>query len=66
MKCEYCRDFDELREFIIRKDIKIKFINTSAFSNNGYRMSVHYVFYKEKILPKIIKTILKKKSSSKS
>ena len=53
MKLEVLSWRDELENFISRKDIKIKYITTGNHA--------HFVFYKEKLLPKIIKTILHKK-----
>lgn len=53
MKMESFSWLFDLEEFISRKDIKIKYITRSP--------EKHYVFYKEKLLPKIIKTILHKK-----
>lgn len=53
MKLEVLTWADEVKDFIKRKDIKIKYITSITAG--------HYVFYKEKLLPKIIKTILHKK-----
>lgn len=47
--------------FISRKDIKIKHITSVCFDDNSVK---HYIFYTEKIISKIIKTILYKKDSS--
>ena len=49
---------DGFEDFLKRNDIKIKHI-TSVHVERGF--CKHYVFYKEKLLPKIIKTILHKK-----
>ena len=57
MKAEVFTWLSEAKNFISRKDIKVKYI-TSIHDSDGTR---HYVFYKEKLLPKIIKTILHKK-----
>ena len=57
MKVEIFDWVVELRNFISRKDIKVKYITSVRASDGTY----HYVFYKEKLLPKIIKTILHKK-----
>lgn len=57
MKAEVFSWLHEARNFISRKDIKVKYITSVRTSDGTY----HYVFYKEKLLPKIIKTILHKK-----
>jgi hypothetical protein len=53
MKVECIEYLSELALLLLRKDIKVKFITRGS--------DCHYVFYKEKLLPKIIKTILHKK-----
>lgn len=53
MKVERFEWTVDLEKFISRKDIKIKYITRAS--------TCHFVFYKEKLLPKIIKTILHKK-----
>lgn len=53
MKVDHFEWIVDLEKFISRKDIKVKFITRGS--------DCHYVFYKEKLLPKIIKTILHKK-----
>ena len=47
--------------FVKRKDIIIKFINIVPYNVREHITTHYYIVYKEKIISKIIKTILHKK-----
>lgn len=48
---------EDFKKFISRQDIKIKHITSVCYDDNSVR---HFVFYKEKLLPKIIKILRKR------